>query len=200
MKPISYEKQRIQNIVLFFVANTQNVGIIKLSKLLYFADRESYIETGFKITGLEYRAQERGPVPMDVWAELQTKVHPNQIRYDLKKMIKRERPHSARAGNDEVYFVPKHGTIFKDGVFSEYEIELMKKIAAEYITTSGASMSTESHLGGKPWEQTWNLGAGKGKIIDFDLDVALYLDTEKIIERQKLQEYAKQSLIALDEL
>lgn len=197
MKAISYEKQRIQNIVLFFVSKTENVGITKLSKLLYFADRKSYIETGFKITDIDYRAQERGPVPIDIWAELQTSAHPI---YDLKKKIKRERPHSVRAGNDETYFVPKLGVTFDDGVFSEYELHIMKKIAQEYKTISGASMSNESHIEGRPWEQTWDSGAGKGKIIDFDLDITVYLDTEKITEHKKLQEGAKQSRITLDEL
>ncbi len=185
--------ERVKNTVLFFVLHTKHVGITKLCKLLYFSDIDCYIKTGFKITELEYRAQERGPVPTQIWAELQTEMPRNAIKYNIQNVVKRERGHSTRAESDEKYFVARKNQHFNSDFFTENELEILQKNADKYKETVGTQMSEESHLEGKPWEQTWNGGIGKGKIIDFDLDLGLNSNTDNIRRIKEAQKRANAS-------
>jgi len=71
MIPISFERERIQNLPLYFVQNTKYVSTTKLCKLLYFLDMEVYVQTGFSVTNLQYRAKSRGPVPDVYFSEIE---------------------------------------------------------------------------------------------------------------------------------
>ena len=61
------EKYKLFNAIIFFLKNTKNCYKYKLLKLLYFLDFEHYRETGKSVTGLNYYAWEKGPVPKDIY-------------------------------------------------------------------------------------------------------------------------------------
>lgn len=180
MQICTYQKERVQNAVLFFVERTKNVGITKLCKLLYFADIDNYIQRGASITGLEYNARERGPVPHDVYIELQKDIPQRYRKYNLKNFIAREHPRSQKAGSDECFFTIKKNKRFDSEYFTLNELDIMNTVAEKYRDTLGTEMSEESHMPGKPWEQTWADGAGEGLPIDFDLDLGLNSNTDNI--------------------
>jgi uncharacterized phage-associated protein len=58
------DRQREKLAAAFFAANTKYCGVTKLCKLLYFLDFIHYRQTGRTVTGLEYRAWPKGPVPV----------------------------------------------------------------------------------------------------------------------------------------
>lgn len=177
----------MQNAVLFFVERTKNVGITKLCKLLYFADIDNYIKRGRSITGLEYNARERGPVPHDVFIELQKNIPQRYRKYDLKNFIAREHKRSPKAGSDESFFTIKKNKRFDSEYFTLNELDIMNAIAEKYSASLGTEMSEESHMPGKPWEQTWADGAGEGNIIDFNLDLELNSSTDNIDRIKNIQ-------------
>ena len=51
-------------------------------KLLFFLDFRHFKETGKSVTGLEYFAWEKGPVPKDLFEEIEC------MKPDLKKAVK----------------------------------------------------------------------------------------------------------------
>lgn len=87
MKTISYNKERVQNIILYFVEKKKNITFIYLSKLLYFSDLFNYIYRGNTITDLKYIAQDVGPIPKRIYSELNKKMEKKYKKYELYKII-----------------------------------------------------------------------------------------------------------------
>lgn len=187
MIPISFERERIQNVALFFVKNTKNVSVAKLCKLFYFLDMEEYLKTGFPVTGLQYRAKSRGPVPIEIWADVQNKKAEQYTYFDLNEVIRKVKPRSSKATEDETILTAKKNKDFNPVYFSESELKALEVIAQRYVDSSGTEMSEESHLKEAPWEQTWRGGEGEGQVIDFDLEAKAHFSTEGSTNRRELQ-------------
>lgn len=189
MEALSFQKERIQNMAIYFVKNTDRVGMVKLMKLFYFCDRECYLKTGFKITDLEYTAKEKGPVLMDIYNELKRREKID--KYGIINVIQRERANSQKTEMDELYFKPKRNKDFCWKFFSRCELGILQDICNQYKLKTGAQMSMESHEDGLPWLQTWNNGQGDGQLIDFDLDIERYLNSDKLDRIRYVQNIAK---------
>jgi hypothetical protein len=58
-----FDKAKFQNLVLYTCAkcNPEQLGAVKLNKVLYFADMISFAGTGSPITGARYRKRPHGP-------------------------------------------------------------------------------------------------------------------------------------------
>ncbi len=67
---ISHEREKLLEAVKYFAANTKYCGLTKLFKLLFFFDFTHFRETGRSVTGLNYQAWQRGPVPADLYGEI----------------------------------------------------------------------------------------------------------------------------------
>lgn len=171
MQIYTYQIERVQNSVLFFVERAKNVGITKLCKLLYFADSANFQERHISITGLNYYAWPRGPVPREVYDELQKDIPQRYRKYNLKSFITRERKHSSRAGDEECFFTVRKNKRFDADYFTLNEMDIMNTIAEKYKYYLGTEVSEESHMPGRAWERTWANGEGEGKLIDFNLDL-----------------------------
>lgn len=63
----THEREKLINAIVFFAANTEHCGKIKLLKLLYLLDFEHFRQTGYSVTGMEYHAWKMGPVPTDLY-------------------------------------------------------------------------------------------------------------------------------------
>lgn len=197
MEQLSFEKERIQNIALYFVQHSEKVGITKLCKLFYFFDMDVYKDVGFTASGLTYYAKKQGPVPMSVWAELQDKKIEKYKYFDLNKVIRREPKRTSRSGQDERYFIPKRNAEFQSEYLSPKEIKILETIVEKYKNSTGCAMAEESHLLGKPWEQTWADGMGDGRPIDFDLEATLYYDTDDMEYRRRVQKDINEFKVAV---
>jgi len=199
MNPISFERERIQNLALYFVQNTKYVSTTKLCKLFYFLDIDVYVQTGFSVTNLQYRAKPRGPVPMEIWADIQDKRRNKYTYFDLFEIIKRETRRSSKTENDEIYLIAKKKKTFNNTYFSEIELQILQAICKKFYESLGTEMSEESHLHGSPWKEAWKEGKGDGDLIDFDLEARLHYNTEEIERRKFVQNMSTQQnrLIAL---
>ena len=78
---ISRNREKLINAIVYFAANTQHCGKVKLFKLLYLLDFAHFRETGRGVTGLDYRAWKMGPVPLDLMQEW------DQLEPDMARAI-----------------------------------------------------------------------------------------------------------------
>ena len=124
-------------------------------------------ETGRPALGLRYRAMERGPVPVEIYAKRESYSSPQF------KFVKDQ--------NNHIMIIPK-GVPDLD-YFSAYEIELMSKLieiyAKSYILTG--LVSDASHEEIAAWRRTWK--RNPNGMIDFALefhdDLASRPDSER---------------------
>src|SRR3972149_1376061 len=68
---LSHEREKLINAIIFFADNTRFLGKTKLCKLLYFLDFGHFKETGRSVTGMDYYAWKMGPVPVDLYEEVE---------------------------------------------------------------------------------------------------------------------------------
>ncbi len=112
-----------------------------LYKYLAFIDFESTKETGEPVTGLIYKAMERGPVPKEIYSE------GNYQSTELYKFVKND---------NNVQIIPTK-QLPDLNFFSEYEIQLMDKyldiFAESWIKSS--HMSDASHEEIFAWKRTY---------------------------------------------
>src|SRR5215472_1919492 len=106
----SDQREKLVNAIIFFVSNTKRCHTLKLFKLLNFLDFEHFRQTGFGVTGLEYKAWPKGPVPSALWHEfkkggsgdLRKAVSVVPIKDELSEALLR-RVITARAPFDKTY-------------------------------------------------------------------------------------------------
>src|SRR5690348_10199025 len=67
---VSRDREKLINAIIYFLNNTKHCHTLKLYKLLNFSDFEHFRQTGRTITGLTYKAWQKGPVPTDLHAEI----------------------------------------------------------------------------------------------------------------------------------
>lgn len=56
--------ERVRNMAVYFVMSTEQVDIMKLNKLYYFADKMAIEDLAFSISDQPYYADANGPVPV----------------------------------------------------------------------------------------------------------------------------------------
>jgi len=162
---INHNREKLFNLITFFVKNTRNCGETKLFKLLYYADFRHVKETGKSITGLKYFAWERGPFPKKLYYEIK---NPPE---DFKKFFS-----TFQVPRDEytiLKIVPKEK--FNEGIFTKREMKIIKELIEVFGPVPGNMMVKCTHLANDPWDIVFKKGEGKGEYIDY----ILALDTSK---------------------
>ena len=81
LMPLSRNREKLINVIVFFASNTEHCGKVKLFKLLYLFDFVHFRQTGRSVTGLDYRAWKMGPVPLELMQEWE------DLEADLAKAI-----------------------------------------------------------------------------------------------------------------
>jgi uncharacterized phage-associated protein len=159
---VTRDREKLINAVLFFARETENLGKIKLFKLLYLLDFEHYRQTGKTVTGLEYSAWKFGPVPTDLmqeWEELEPDfaraidVVPKQV-YDYCR-------ESVEAKSE-----------FDDSHFTKRELRLMESLAERYRKVFSPRMIDVTHAENGAWAKVWNEGQGNYEKIPYELSLA----------------------------
>jgi len=143
---IDHSREKLLNAINFFARNTENLGKIKLFKLLYLLDFEHFRQTGRSVTGLEYRAWKLGPVPillMQEWEQPEPDFL-ESLRIEPERVFDHVR-HSVRPLAE-----------FDDRHFSRRELRLMEHLATEYRDTLSQHMIDRTHAVGQPWAKVWH--------------------------------------------
>ena len=167
-------KEKLINSILYFTKKVKYPGKTKMCKLLFNLDFTHFKETGNSVTGLDYYAWERGPVPKSLFYKLSGDIISEEFQQYIE-VIKREKLH-------EIYPKKKPNL----SVFSKREKRILEEVAEIYKYAKAKDMTEISHLKGKPWYTT--LKSKGEKKIDYMLaldDTVESINKEGATVRQK---------------
>ena len=159
----SNTRQKLINAIVFFAANTQFCGKIKLFKLLYLMDFEHYSQTGKSVTGFEYQAWKFGPVPADLmeeWEELSPDMA-EAVHIKFEKVIDFDR---------QAVKLNK-GVTFSDDLFTPRELRIMSDIAEKFRDTKSAKLIDVTHEQNGAWDKVWQKGVGAQQTIPYEFAI-----------------------------
>ncbi len=154
---ITNHREKLINAIIYFTKKTKYCGKTKLLKLLYFLDFSHFRESGRSVTGLDYFAWDKGPVPKDLFEELSGDMKP-----DLKNAIK-----IVQIENFQKITPRKK---FDDKYFTNREIRLLKHWSFIFKEAKSDDMVNVTHLSNKPWEKTLK-EKGEYQKIDYLLSI-----------------------------
>ena len=153
---VSRQREKLLNALIYFCENVLYPGKTKLYKLLHYLDFLHYQETGRSVTGLDYYAWERGPVPVALHEELE-RPKPDFIEHLLKQ--------AQSLKNDKTRQALRARKQFRSELFSPFELELIRMLAKRHFRHSADEMSEGSHFETGLWHQVWEVEQRKqGKI------------------------------------
>ena len=138
---ITHHREKLINAMIYFARKTNFCGKTKLLKLLFLLDFQHFKQTGKSVTGLDYFAWEMGPVPKDLYEELQDKMKP-----DMKRAIE------IRAIGDFQKIIPK--AKFDADYFSNRELTMLDNLVFIYKDVKAEDMIEVTHLPNEPWDKT----------------------------------------------
>lgn len=178
MKTSNFQKEKILCMVAYLSKHTRYCGITKLFKLFFAADMEHFKETGKTITGLDYFTYPRGPVPKELYEEIddETSFFGENIAFKIPAF-----------GGKLKQIYTKFS--FKDSHFSKREINILKKTSFIFKEAYAKDMVKCSHDIDQPWTITMNT---KGEYQPIDLILSLdgsanTISADEYKDRQKEQ-------------
>lgn len=160
---ISREREKLIEAILYFCKGTRHCHTLKLFKLLNFLDFEHFRQTGRTVTGLDYAAWERGPVPGDLWREL--KDRPGKDILDAMAVVSLRDETTGEVTRRDIK--PKRP--FNPDIFTKRELGIMARLSEIFSEARGDTMSDFSHFKRLPWRRVWDGGKGKYQPIPADL-------------------------------
>ena len=158
---INHKREKLLNALVYFSKNTRSCGKTKLFKLLYFLDFIHFRETGKSVTGLNYYAWEKGPVPQDLFFELE---HPDPDLKETVALLKQ----SGDEDDKLCRIIAKKP--FDPEFFSKRELKIMGNLAFVFQDALAKDMVEITHLAGTPWDKTIK-EKGHRKRIEYSLAV-----------------------------
>jgi uncharacterized phage-associated protein len=111
----------------------KSMGMLKLLKLMYLADRTSLIETGFLITGDAIVAMDMGPVLSNTYNRLKPTGDMGFISHEPGNVILKAQPPT-------------------DGLLSDYEIGVARQIFKNFGHMTGRQLTDYLHRHAPEWE------------------------------------------------
>ncbi len=153
---MTHRREKLINAILYFAENTKLCGKTKLMKLLYFLDFTHFKQTGKSVTGLDYFAWERGPVPKVLFHEFSK---PKPDLYAAIKIVPKGKLQLvvAKRRFDDQYFTPR-------------EKRILEQLAFIFVDANADQMSESTHLFNQPWHKT-RTEKGESEQIDYLLAV-----------------------------
>jgi len=125
--------EKISHMVLFF-SERMETWKTKLNKLLFYSDFLAFKNSGYGISGLEYRAIQMGPVPAK-FEEIYNAMSGGEV-------VEREY-YEMESGIYGSLFKPK--TTFKGSLFSEFDLEVMEIVANSMKGKKAKEVIAQSH-------------------------------------------------------
>jgi uncharacterized phage-associated protein len=168
---VSFRREKLLYAIAYFVQNTRYCGTIKLFKLLHFLDFEHYRQTGKSVTGLEYEAWRKGPVPDDLWREIK---NPPPDMAKMLDVIEHRSSENDELNRREFRIKAK----FDSRYFTKRELAIMDRLVFYFKDLQAEQISRFSHTKKMPWELVYR-GEGKPPA---EIPYDLALSTAKIID------------------
>lgn len=142
--------EKAAHYVLFFVQQTQPLKT-RLNKLLFYGDFAHYKQTGFAISGFNYRAIQMGPVP--------SHFHELFGILESQEFFRIEEELYEHGGVGERFVAEKK---FDPTLFSEAELETMERIASIFEEKRTKEIIALSHE-----EEAWQANIEKRDLISY---------------------------------
>jgi len=158
---IEHEREKLINVIIYFSKNTRQLGKIKLYKLLYLLDFDHYRDVGRSVTGLEYFAWPKGPVPVDLHNEVDSPKPDMAEKVCLSSY--------EWQGGMGLEIIPKAD--FDPSHFTKRELRLLEQLAVEFKDTLSKDMIERTHLENEPWHKVFNVQGRRQKAIPYNLAV-----------------------------
>ena len=139
-KPVSLEREKYKNAILYFIENCNNsyLGATKLNKLIYYLDFLNYRDRDESVTKDVYYNKTYGPVPNSIDEIMSELIKDRAI--EVKKNPFEDKERSS-------YVSKKEPDISK---FSDGEKKLLKDICKEFKSYETNKIVAQTHLEG-PW-------------------------------------------------
>lgn len=158
---INHDRQKLINAIIYFSTNTQYLHKIKLFKLLYFLDFEHFKQTGRSVTGLDYFAWPKGPVPVTLFEEIKESKPDMSICVSFKEaIIKKGKMLEVTPLVD-----------FDSRYFSKRELRILEDLSKEYFDTLAEDMIEATHLENQPWHKIYHEQNQKQVQIPYELAI-----------------------------
>jgi uncharacterized phage-associated protein len=109
-------------------------------KLLFYLDFYHFKQTGKTVTGLEYQAWRRGPVPSMLYEEL-SNMKPDMAKEIAIVPIDRFQKIQAKKPFNEDFFTPR-------------QLKLLEQISFIFNEAKAEDMTEATHLPNQPWHKT----------------------------------------------
>ena len=93
MRQFTFDSAKFRELVLYIAENSEDdpkFGVVKLNKILYYSDFESYRRLGQPITGATYRKYSEGPAPSEMLEQ-------RRVMVDSARITVETRPHFSGA-------------------------------------------------------------------------------------------------------
>ncbi len=146
-----HEQDKAYNAIKYFSEQTIVCEKKKLFKLLFFLDFEHFAQTGRSVTGYTYQAWRRGPVPVELFREI------NNPGADLLANFEIE-----QGPSDYDSLCLRAKTEFDPKYFSRRELKLMQDIADRFYDKTGGEMEQFTHREGTPWQRVYEVEGREG--------------------------------------
>lgn len=190
-------REKLINAFIYFVSNTENCGITKIGKLIYFFEFEHFSQTGIPPIGLTYSAAKQGPLSFDFWGEINKGVFTPDFN-DVAIAIPVTYSQEAKG----------HLIRIKDGIhpnmkiFSPREQRIMREVAERYRYARAVDMSEISHEDKKPWDRTIKEKGLYGTIdylyaIDENSPISLEQAKSSLSDFQEVNDFFGQEAVGL---
>ena len=145
---------KLKNIILFYIEKYHGVFFTMMNKLLFYTDFYSYKMTSKGMSGLAYKAIQRGPVPIR-WDRV----------YSFYDDIQQEIVHF----DSGVEGTKLTSTLSPDlSEFSDEELRILESIYQRFKTENPTKLSDISHS-----EDAWQKYVDSGQMINFDMAFTL---------------------------
>jgi uncharacterized phage-associated protein len=156
---IEHTREKLIHSIIYFLKNTKYCFKTKLFKLLYLLDFYHFKQTARSVTGFEYFAWKKGPVPKDLFEEF---ANPKP---DLSQCI-----YIPKTKDPDGIFRMRPRCNFDPNFFTKRELKLMEQIAYIFKDAKAEEMIEVTHLPNMPWDTTIR---SKGEYAKIDYFLAL---------------------------
>ncbi len=159
-------QRRLREAVLYIVprcVEARYFGLVKLNKIIWRADFDSFAERGQPVTGRQYQRLPKGPAPVEMLPVLNGMLADGLIRIDMVRVYDFDERRT-------VALAPPNITLF-----SKSDLEYLDRSISVYWDMTGAETSDKSH--GVAWKSR-----GDGDAMPYEL---AYLSDEPISSGQK---------------
>lgn len=177
-----HEREKLINAIVFFAGRTKKCGKVKLFKLLYFLDFEHFRQTGRSVTGLDYYAWPKGPVPVAL---------NNEISSPSSDLAQKVGFQTIQTRFTRPMLLIQAKAEFDSSHFTKRELRLLEQLAAEYENTLADDMIEATHLETLPWHRVYCDEGRQQALIpykyalkpeEFEAVLAIAAENEEILE------------------